>query len=155
MPADAAASSPNVPDPQHRIDELSAKLRESEARLALVRDAVSEGIYEWNIETNALWQSQRLREIFGLAGRELKAGDWNELVHPEDFEKLREGDCEDHALWERLRAGGWDARSIADVGVTTSARRSRRAPGGFSSLLDLLEAGPGAAWTPTPVPVVD
>jgi len=62
---------------------------------------------------------------------------------------------EDHALWERLRAGGWDARSIADVGVTTSARRSRRAPGGFSSLLDLLEAGPGAAWTPTPVPVVD
>jgi len=62
MPADAAASSPNVPDPQHRIDELSAKLRESEARLALVRDAVSEGIYEWNIETNALWQSQRLRE---------------------------------------------------------------------------------------------
>ena len=62
---------------------------------------------------------------------------------------------EDHALWERLRAGGWDTRSVADVGVITSARRSARAPGGFSSLLDLLEDAPGAAWDPTPVPVVD
>ena len=89
MPADAAASSPSVIHPQKRIDELSSMLRESEARLALVRDAVSEGIYEWNIETNALWQSQRLREIFGLADRELKAADWNELVNPEDFERYR------------------------------------------------------------------
>jgi PAS domain S-box-containing protein len=95
MPADAVASSPSVSDLQQQIDELGSSLRESEVRLALVRDAVSEGIYEWNIETNALWQSQRLREIFGLAGRELKAADWNELVHPEDFEDYRKAlrDC--------------------------------------------------------------
>ena len=95
MPADAAASSPSVIDPQKRIDELSSMLRESEARLALVTDAVAEGIYEWNIETNALWQSQRLAKIFGLEGRELKAADWNVLVHFEDFERYRSAlrDC--------------------------------------------------------------
>ena len=95
MPADAAAPSPSTIDPEQRIDELSSRLRESESRLALVTDAVAEGIYEWNIETNALWQSQRLAKIFGLEGRELKAADWNELVHSEDFERYRNAlrDC--------------------------------------------------------------
>ena len=74
---------------------LLGELRESEARHALVSDAVAEGIYEWNIETNALWVSQRLIEIFGFEGRELKAADWNELVHPEDFSRYRSAlrDC--------------------------------------------------------------
>ena len=74
---------------------LLGELRESEARHALVSDAVAEGIYEWNIETNALWVSQRLIEIFGFENRELKAADWNELVHPEDFQRYRSAlrDC--------------------------------------------------------------
>ena len=74
---------------------LLGELRESETRHALVSDAVAEGIYEWNIETSALWVSQRLIEIFGFEGRELKAADWNELVHPEDFSRYRSAlrDC--------------------------------------------------------------
>ena len=74
---------------------LLGELRESESRHALVSDAVAEGIYEWNIEINALWVSQRLIEIFGFEGRELKAADWNELVHPEDFPRYRSAlrDC--------------------------------------------------------------
>src|SRR5512142_928677 len=85
MPADSAAPSPSVLDLQRRIDELDSKLRESESRYSLVSDAVAEGIYEWNVECNTLWVSQRLIEIFGFEGRELKAEDWNKLVHPEDF----------------------------------------------------------------------
>ena len=74
---------------------LLGELRESESRHALVSDAVAEGIYEWNIEINALWVSQRLIDIFGFEGRELKAADWNELVHPEDFPRYRSAlrDC--------------------------------------------------------------
>src|SRR4029434_8678808 len=68
---------------------LLVDLRESEVRHALVSDAVAEGIYEWNIETNDLWVSQRLIEIFGFEGRELKAADWNKLVHPEHFHSYR------------------------------------------------------------------
>src|SRR6185295_6213759 len=95
MSADSVASSLRLAELQQQIDELGSKLRESEARHALVTDAVAEGIYEWNIETNALWVSQRLIEIFGFEGRELRAADWNELVHPEDFPHYRSAlrDC--------------------------------------------------------------
>lgn len=33
-------------------------------------------------------------------------------LHPEDFEKARRGDCEDHALWAWVQLGriGWDVR---------------------------------------------
>lgn len=33
-------------------------------------------------------------------------------LHPEDFEKSRRGDCEDHALWAWVQLGriGWDVR---------------------------------------------
>lgn len=38
-------------------------------------------------------------------------------LHPEDFERLREGDCEDHALWAwvQLVRAGRDARFTAGV----------------------------------------
>src|SRR5262249_4448922 len=75
-----------------RTDDLArheTELRSSEERYALASDAVVEGIYEWDISTNALWVSDRLIEIFGFEGRKLTAGDWNRLVHPEDFERYR------------------------------------------------------------------
>ena len=66
-------------------------LHENEERYALVTQAVAEGIYEWNIQSNSLWVSPRLIEIFGLAGRGLTAADWNSLVHPDDFPLYRAG----------------------------------------------------------------
>src|SRR5229473_896905 len=56
-----------------------------EERYALVCQAVAEGIYEWDIERNALSPSARLIEIFGFEGGSLGAADWNRIVHPEDF----------------------------------------------------------------------
>ena len=61
-----------------------------EQRYALVCQAVAEGIYEWDIETNALAVSPRLIEIFGFRGSSPTAADWNSLVHPEDFPLYRE-----------------------------------------------------------------
>ena len=66
-----------------------AELRASEERYGLVSQAVAEGIYEWDIERNVLWPSPRLIDIFGFHGRELGAGDWNELVHPDDYPRYR------------------------------------------------------------------
>src|SRR5258708_25153743 len=60
-----------------------------EERYALVCQVVAEGIYEWDIERNALSPSARLIEIFGFGGRGLSAADWNEIVHPEDFPTYR------------------------------------------------------------------
>jgi PAS domain S-box-containing protein len=58
-------------------------------RYALVCEAVAEGIYDWDIESNALSASARLIEIFGFEGRGLTADDWNGIIHPEDFPAYR------------------------------------------------------------------
>jgi PAS domain S-box-containing protein len=74
---------------------MERTLRDNEERLSLVAQAVAEGVYEWDIERNSLWVSDRLNEIFGFEARELSAADWNGLVHPEDFPRYRAalGDC--------------------------------------------------------------
>jgi PAS domain S-box-containing protein len=107
---------------RERTDELG----ESEARHALVTQAVAEGIYQWDIESNLLRVTSRLIDILGAygRGRELLASDWNELVHPEDFPRykaaLRECfkdvtarlDCE-----YRVRHGDGQYRWVEDRGV--------------------------------------
>jgi two-component system NtrC family sensor kinase len=80
---------PEVAELNAQIAALKAELAHSDERHALVSAAVAEGIYEWDIEKNSLWVSERLVEIFGFEGRKLTAGDWNELVHPDDFAPYR------------------------------------------------------------------
>lgn len=49
--------------------------------------------------------------------------------------------AEDHALWVRLRTGGWPTVSSIDAWVTTSGRPVGRAPRGFADhLVDLAPA---------------
>ena len=79
----------SVAELEARIAALTAELRLKDERYGLVIQAVAEGIYEWDIERNSFWPSARLIEIFGFHGRDLTAGDWNELVHPEDFPRYR------------------------------------------------------------------
>jgi len=52
-----------------RSDELTgreAELRDSDERYGLVIRAVAEGIYEWDIERNALWPSPRLIDMLAF-----------------------------------------------------------------------------------------
>src|SRR5947207_14810493 len=79
-----------------RLDEALGRetatanaLRANEERHALVTQAVAEGIYDWDIDTNALWVSARLIQIFGLTGGGLSAADWNQRIHPDDFVHCR------------------------------------------------------------------
>jgi PAS domain S-box-containing protein len=64
-------------------------LRESEERYALATRAATEGIYEWNVESGALFLSDRAREVFGLPPGELRNTNWNERVHPDDMPAYR------------------------------------------------------------------
>ena len=95
MPAGSAAERRSkdarqiISDLQRKLNSSEAKLRASEERHSLITQAVAEGVYEWDVERNSLWPSARLIEIFGFEGRELRAGDWNELVHPDDFPLYR------------------------------------------------------------------
>lgn len=64
-------------------------LRASEERYALATRAATEGIYEWNIETGALFLSERARDLFGLGSDALTNRDWNERIHPDDLSRYR------------------------------------------------------------------
>jgi PAS domain S-box-containing protein len=120
-----------------------------EERYALVCEAVAEGIYEWDIERNALSPSARLIEIFGFEGRSLGADDWNDIVHPEDFPIYRAAlrdcfrgvtarlDCE-----YRVRHSDGAYRWIEDraLAVRNKAGRAIRLVGAISDVTERKEA---------------
>jgi len=66
-----------------------ASLRDSEARYALVTEAATEGIYDWNIAGNELYVSPRLNELFGFETGELTSQDWYARVHSDERETYR------------------------------------------------------------------
>jgi PAS domain S-box-containing protein len=67
-----------------RLRRTERRLREAEERYVLATRAATEGIYEWNVETGALFLSEPAREVFGLPAGELRNTSWNERVHPDD-----------------------------------------------------------------------
>jgi PAS domain S-box-containing protein len=69
--------------------QAETALRRDQARYEQVTQAVSEGLYDWNIESNHLEVSARLNALFDFAEGELDASDWVARVHPDDFESYR------------------------------------------------------------------
>ncbi|MCW5746348.1 MAG: PAS-domain containing protein [Alphaproteobacteria bacterium] len=71
------------------VRRAEAALLRDQARYELVNQAVSEGLYDWNIETNDLQVSDRLNALFDFARDELSAADWVARIHPDDFPSYR------------------------------------------------------------------
>ncbi len=67
-------------------------LREAEIRLERAVRGASDGLWEWAVTDNTLWYAPRFRELLGYAEKELAPtlAAFNELVHPEDRERLEE-----------------------------------------------------------------
>ena len=61
-------------------------LKESEERLRLAFDGAQEGVWDWNIETNAVVYSARWKQMLGYADDEIEPhiSAWERLVHPAD-----------------------------------------------------------------------
>ena len=59
-------------------------LRQSEERHALVTAAATEGLYDWNIETNDLYVSPRLNDMLMFESGDLRSEVWYARVHPDD-----------------------------------------------------------------------
>ena len=61
-------------------------MRESEQRLALALRASHEGVWDWNVETGAVWYSSRHMEMLGYADSEIepRASAFENLLHPDD-----------------------------------------------------------------------
>ena len=65
--------------------------RETERRLRLVLDATDVGVWEWDLETDAVWWSDTLRRIVGLDSGELEETfeAFSERIHPDDRPRVR------------------------------------------------------------------
>ncbi|HET9830865.1 MAG TPA: PAS domain-containing protein [Vicinamibacterales bacterium] len=63
-------------------------LRESEERLTLAFVGAQEGIWDWNLETNAVVYSSRWKQMLGYSDEEIEphVSAWERLVHPDDRE---------------------------------------------------------------------
>jgi PAS domain S-box-containing protein len=61
-------------------------LRESEERLTLAFAGAQEGIWDWDLETNAVVYSSRWKQMLGYADDEVEPyiSAWERLVHPDD-----------------------------------------------------------------------
>ena len=61
-------------------------LRESEERLTLAFAGAQEGIWDWNLETNAVVYSSRWKQMLGYSDEEIEPhlSAWERLVHPDD-----------------------------------------------------------------------
>ncbi len=66
-------------------------LRESEERYALAIEAVNEGIYDWNAETDEIYYSPRVHVAVGIPPEEMKTrADWTDRIHPDDWPHYQE-----------------------------------------------------------------
>jgi PAS domain S-box-containing protein len=63
-----------------------AALRESEERLTLAFAGAQEGVWDWNLETNAVFYSPRWKQMLGYAEHEIEAhvSAWERVLHPDD-----------------------------------------------------------------------
>jgi len=61
-------------------------LRESEERLTLAFAGAQEGVWDWNLETDAVVYSARWKQMLGYSDEEIEPhiSAWERLVHPDD-----------------------------------------------------------------------
>jgi PAS domain S-box-containing protein len=68
------------------LQQAYRDLRDSEERLTLAVAGALEGVWDWNLETNAVVYSSRWKQMLGYSGEEIEphVSAWERLVHPDD-----------------------------------------------------------------------
>ena len=106
---------------------MEAELQQTVQRYNLAISATSDGIWDWNIETDELYVSPRYREMLGFsgeAGAPKSAAEWRTHLHLEDaaaarraYEAYLSGDSPDYRAVFRMKHfdGSW--RTVLSRGV--------------------------------------
>ena len=101
-------------------------LRKSEERLALVIQGSSDGVWDWDLITSAVYFSPRWKEMLGYADHEVENhfSAWERLLHPADRERAQarlqaylSGQTPTYELEHRLRHKDGSYRWILARGV--------------------------------------
>ncbi len=67
------------------LRQAAASLQNDQKRYELVTEAISEGIYDWDIAADTLHVTTRLNRLFDFEAGELTASDWLARVHADDL----------------------------------------------------------------------
>jgi len=109
-------------------------LQKSEERLSLAADSAEARLWEYDLNTNVVWLTERERTFYALApGEELTFSRFLSLVHPEDRGRIREGIekakmCENMSVEYRIEATPGNFSWIISRGrlcVDSSGKRDR------------------------------
>lgn len=104
---------------QRRRAELT--VRKNEERLTLAASGANEGLFDLNLETGALFVSERWQELAGVRSWDkARAESWLEQLHPKDAEQMKQflsrcaqSECEDRVEMEqRMRQADGTCRWI-------------------------------------------
>ena len=68
-------------------------LRESFERFQLANLATFNAIWDWDLQTNALWWNENFQKLFGYRAEEIDLGieSWTSRIHPEDLSRVETG----------------------------------------------------------------
>ena len=71
--------------------QAEAAHRESEDRLRLALDATRDGIWDWNLETDAVYRSPNDERLLGYVPGEMTSSHdaWARHIHPDDLERVK------------------------------------------------------------------
>jgi PAS domain S-box-containing protein len=109
-----------------QLAQSYAALKEREARLAYVLEEINDGIWDWDLETDAVYFSPRWKSILGYADAEIgnRSDEWRTRIHPDDAERARAevnaylaGESPVYQLEHRLRHKDGSYRWILARGI--------------------------------------
>jgi PAS domain S-box-containing protein len=122
-------------------------LMESESRLALAMDAVSDGIWDWRVDTGKVYYSPRWYLMLGYEPYELPQAfeTWQKLLHPDDRSRAEQNiakyleTTEPFEMEFRMstRQGGW--KWILARGKTVERNRDGKARRMLGTHVDITE----------------
>lgn len=71
--------------------QAEAALRQSEERFELAMRGASDGLWDWNIETDEVYYSPRFKQMLGLSDRDIgnRCSDWHHRIHPHDLPQVQ------------------------------------------------------------------
>jgi diguanylate cyclase (GGDEF)-like protein/PAS domain S-box-containing protein len=75
-----------------RFARLSRALRESEERWKFALEGAGDGVWDWNVQTDAVVFSPRYLEMYGYRQEDIVADEaaWQQRIHPEDRARVAE-----------------------------------------------------------------